>query len=117
MGAFTLDVQTQGKRLVLVTHGYVDDTAATKLIAAVDTHLGAGGNQVILDLTDSKVVASPGLAGILDICIKVVDDQQGRLVICGLDKMKENVFAMASIFQYAEKTQTLAEAAALLGAG
>ncbi len=114
---FKLDQTPQGKIVVLATHGYIEDSAATQLIDAVNKLLEQGVAAFVLDLTDSRVVASPGLAGILDICIKIVDDSDGRIVICGLDRMKENVFSMAAIFQYAEKTATQTEAIQSLSTG
>lgn len=117
MSQFRLDQTVNGNILVLATHGYIEENAAAQLVELVNKKLDEGSTRFVLDLTDSKVVASPGLAGVLDICIRIVDDFGGRVVICGLDKMKENVFSMAAIFQYAEKTPTQPEAVALLSDG
>ena len=71
-----------GQALVLRVSGELDLFTAPRLHSALDQHLGAPGDPVVLDLTDVTFLGAAGLQVLVDIDV-VVAAQGRRLHVVG----------------------------------
>ena len=95
---------------VLQIAGYFNAELGVKVTAMVDTLLQKGKNRIVIDLSQCKVVNSPGLASMIDLSFKVIDDFQGKVVIAGVDQLKINIFTTAGLFPLAGTAANAPEA-------
>ena len=114
MANFSLEQILVGEVVILEVTGYYDIHGGANVLAAVGTRIEAGTTKFILDLTACKIVNSSGVASIMDLAGRVVDDDRGRLVVIGIDTLKERVFKMAGILGMVERAESREEALAFL---
>ena len=96
--------------LLITPHEYFDDEMARSLQQDLKPHLQSGRNRLVLDLGQSALVSSPGVAYILDLAIKVREDYRGCLVLCGLTPLMLEVFSMVGVTLTAETASNREEA-------
>lgn len=106
MASFTLKSLIVDNCVVMEITGYFAAEAGRKLDEDVDAHLRLGKTAVVLDFTKCDVVSSPGIASLMDICLKVTEDFKGKIAMCGLDPLKSKVFYMAGIVSIAPAAET-----------
>ena len=116
MNPFQIKTLDQNGVIVFGVGGYFEVNAGKQLRAYVEERVQAGKLRFVLDLTDCKVINSLGVAAVLDIAVKVIDDYRGKLVLSGLDAMKTSVFTLAGIIPYLPAVKTMAEAVKLAAA-
>ena len=114
MTNFTLAQKPLDDVVVLEVTGYYDIHCGSSVLTAAGTKIEGGSTKFILDLTPCRIVNSSGIASIMDLSVKVIDDARGRLVLIGIDALKERVFKMAGILGVVERAADLDEALALL---
>ena len=107
-----LKVEESNKNGVFVYSvlGYFNDVEGKQTHKMVDAQLQRGNRKFIIDFSVCNLINSPGAAWIFDIVQHVIDDFHGRIVVCGADKLRREVFQMCGIFPLAESAQTVEEA-------
>jgi len=95
---------------IIIIKGYLARDAGDKLIAQVEKLAGEQMSNFIFDLSQCKVISSPGVAAIMSITFKVLDDYQGKVVLLGLDQFKIQVLKMSRVIPMAHSVDTLQEA-------
>ena len=90
--------------------GYLDETGGKTLYALVEKALQNGVLKVILDFRGVELISSPGIASLLDISNRVVDDFNGQLLSFGFDKHNAAVLDMSGFFFQATRVADEEEA-------
>lgn len=97
--------------LTAIVEGYCNQEAGDELVSKVQLELESGNTRnLILNFADCSGVNSPGVARILEITEMVIEDFNGRVFICGLDKVKTSFFEMVGILELAKVLENEAEA-------
>lgn len=92
---FTFDLE-QGV-VVFTLSGYVDAGVGKALQERCAALFKEGHLRFVLDFAQTTVVNSPGLGAVLDLGFRVKDDYRGRLVLTGLDAIKQEVFEVVGV--------------------
>ncbi|MBF0546797.1 MAG: STAS domain-containing protein [Candidatus Riflebacteria bacterium] len=95
---------------ILAVTGYFSEETGKKMDQIVTDLLQKDYKHIIIDFSNCKIVNSPGVAALVEIAMKTVDDFDGKLIIFGIDTLKESVFFMAGIFSLVSLAQTQEEA-------
>lgn len=77
--------------------GYFNDEAGDLLEKLTVPLLENGRVDLILDFSQCKVINSLGVAALMELALKYVDDYQGKLVFCSLDKFKFQVLNISGV--------------------
>lgn len=94
--------------------GYFNALTGEKLNTILDEIALKGKTRYVLDFSSCPLINSPGVACLLDLTMKIIEDFRGKLVITGVDQMKLTVMRMVNIVpKYARTTETLADAITL----
>ncbi len=93
--------------------GYFEKAAGKSIIAEAEKLFEAGIVFLVLDLSECEVLSSPGVSMLVELAIDSADNYDGKLILCGLDKLKEKVLTLVGIHTMAEVVATLPEALAL----
>jgi len=95
---------------IISIKGYLAREAGDQLVAQVEKLAAEHFVNFIFDLSQCKVISSPGVAAIMSITFKVLDDYQGKVVLLGLDSFKIQVLKMSRVIPMAHSVATLQEA-------
>ncbi|MBF0498496.1 MAG: hypothetical protein HQM09_00050 [Candidatus Riflebacteria bacterium] len=87
---------------VFVIKGYFEEKAGEKLAQEADRYLQQGRIILIIDFGECLVINSLGVASMLDLTLRVVDDFKGRVFFSRLDQLKTSVLKMAGAIPLAE---------------
>jgi len=97
---------------VFTLSGYFDERGGKAL---TDQFVGAsrrGFRKFIVDLSQGPVIASPTVAMLLEIVMRIYEHPQGRLIVSGPTRLHRVTFTLVGIFPQAGQATTLAEALA-----
>ncbi len=106
----SMTIEMMGTVPVFRIGKYFDEACGTAVCKAVDEHLCAGRTGMIIDFSGCKVINSPGIGKVLEVVMKVANDFQGNIFLCGLDSLKKRVFKMSTILPTAQEAPTVEEA-------
>jgi anti-anti-sigma regulatory factor len=95
--------------IIVIAPNYFNEACALKINRASDTFLPQGKHRVVIDFSNCELINSPGVAGMLDFMLKVVEDYRGLLIFCGLNNLLTEVFELASILDKVRITTSLTE--------
>lgn len=112
--SFSINHVEAGTTKVLDIHGYFADEAGAALEQAVEELLHAGVLSFVLDFSSCNVISSPGIAALMDITLKITEDFQGKVALCGLDDLQRKVLNMAGIINIAAEGGSREAAVALV---
>lgn len=110
MANFEFMQETQEGVPVLRVKGYYEKPAGQKLNEEAEKHCQDGRTVLILDFSLCDVLSSPGVSTIVELGVDVADNYNGKLVICGLDKLKEKILTLVGIQTMAQICHSLPEA-------
>ncbi len=96
--------------IILSVTGYFDEKLGLKANSVADGFLRTGKVRFVIDLKDCKVINSPGLAQIVELSEKVVEDFKGRLFLAQPKPIFQRMFKMAGILPQAEEAPDLGSA-------
>lgn len=113
MATFDLEQKIVEDVPVFILKGYLEKDAGKRLNQLADDLFAKGGTALILEFSACSLVNSPGVAALLELSLKVVDDFKGKLLFVGLDSLKSRVFHMANLFRFAQKAESLSAAISL----
>lgn len=114
--SFTLTSEIKNGCLVISTSGYVNNVGGEAIAKEFGEHFGKGMKQVIINLSQSKVVNSIGMSFLIEI-IEQLEEVGGRLVFTNLDPAVEKMLAIMGLFKFAGKEPTVEDALRALGVG
>ncbi len=106
---FSLNSKLENEKLIITTHGYINNHGGEKISAESFKQIDNGINTIILDLKDSKVVNSIGISLLIEV-IERLNHTGGKLIFVNLDPTIEKTFTIMGLFQFALKAQSLDEA-------
>lgn len=110
MTHFTLQTDTIDKIFVIRSKGYLDEKGGEILFEAFQKAIPQGHQKFILNLSDSPVINSQGIAKIIEISEIIVDENNGELAFVGLSELSEDVFKMVGLLQLGDTYNTEQEA-------
>ncbi|RCK79449.1 MAG: hypothetical protein OZSIB_0089 [Candidatus Ozemobacter sibiricus] len=113
MGPYEFRQRLQDGVVIVEVHGYFNDQAGKALTTLVQDQVRGGHTIFLLDFGPCSVINSTGVATFLDLTLALTEDYQGRLLICGLDRVKQSVLEMVGITSMATLARDVAEALTL----
>lgn len=113
MSQFEVSSDLQDGIPVLRVKGYYEKPAGQEVAKAAAAFWNDRKFHLVLDLSQCDILSSPGVSTIVEIAVDLADTHSGKLVICGLDKLKEKVLTLVGIQSMAEVVSTLTEAVAI----
>lgn len=97
---------------VISAIGYFEKLAGARVKEEAEKLMQSGNVFLVLDLSQCDVLASPGVAVLIELSIAAIDKYDGKLIICGLNKLKERVLRMVLIQDTSDLVSTIPEAVA-----
>ncbi len=110
MEKFTIQATKQEEIPILSVTGYFEKAAGEEVLRQAEKLFSRGDLFLVLNLSDCDVLSSPGVSLIVELAIDAMDNYDGKLIICGLDKLKEKVLTLVGIQTMTVIAATLAEA-------
>jgi anti-anti-sigma factor len=110
MTNFTLATEKKDETYIIRSNGYLDEKGGAILFEAVQNALPEGFQKFILNLSDSPVINSQGIAQIIEISEIIVDEKSGDLAFVGLSELTMGVFKMVGLLQMGEAFSSEEEA-------
>lgn len=99
MSNFTISTENTSDIFIVRSSGYLDENGGAAVFEAVHKNLPANCHKVILNLKDSPVINSQGIAQIIELSEIIVDDKGGELAFVGLSDLTYGVFKMVGLLQ------------------
>ncbi len=110
MSNFTINSEIADDIFILRSNGYLDEFGGAKVFKAVEESLPEGCNKLILNLKESPVINSQGIAQIIELSEIIVDDKCGELAFVGLSDLTHGVFKMVGLLQMGNPFESEKEA-------
>lgn len=110
MSNFTIKTDNNNGVYIIRSNGYLDENGGAAVFAAVQQALPEGYQKFILNLQDSPVINSQGIAQIIELCEIIVDEKNGELAFVGLSELTNGVFKMVGLLQMGDAYPTETEA-------
>ncbi|MBF0498890.1 MAG: STAS domain-containing protein [Candidatus Riflebacteria bacterium] len=98
MEKFRFTTKREGDAAVVSLFGYLENTGGTALKNNFESILQEGILRYVLDFKGIELISSPGVASLLDIGSRVIDDFDGRIAAFGLDSHHSAVLEMSGFF-------------------
>ncbi len=107
----TLDVQVEVVKNVVVMRlkGYLSGDGGKCLHETAREHFKQNRIKYVLDFSECLFVNSPGVAALMELVFRVVDDLNGEILLSGLNDLQRRVFDIAGIFPSAGEVKTVEE--------
>lgn len=96
--------------LIATPQEYFDDEVSRILQGQLKPLIQGGRNRLVLDLEKCPLVSSPGVACLLDLSIRLREDCNGCMVLCGMTPLMFDVFTMVGVIPTAETATNRSEA-------
>ena len=109
MNVFSYTKQTVSEALVLTTSGYINQKAGDQLASECIPYIENGGKKIILDLENTKLINSIGIATIIDLIERLMSNQ-GELIFVNVNSALDKTLSYMGIFQLAKKANSVEEA-------
>ncbi|MBI3039510.1 STAS domain-containing protein [bacterium] len=105
-----LEVSQSGDVTIYRLGGYFEDTAGKALKEVCKKGLSEGKILYVFDFKGVPVVNSPGLSAILDLVVQVIDYNDGKVAISGLNNLTRNALRMTGVLALCKEFPAEAEA-------
>lgn len=106
---FTLTSEVKENCLVIATSGYINNKGGEAIAQEFGKYFEKGTKQVVINLTQSKVVNSIGMSFLIEI-IERLEEVGGKLVFTNLDPGVEKMLSIMGLFNFAGKEKTVQDA-------
>ncbi len=110
MSNFTISTDNSNDIFIVRSSGYLDENGGAAVFEAVQKNLPSECHKVILNLKDSPVINSQGIAQLIELSEIIVDDKGGELAFVGLSDLTYGVFKMVGLLQMGNPFESEAEA-------
>lgn len=105
-----IETVSQGEVTILRTQGYLDDINGKQLKDICEKLIETGRNRFVFNLAGTPAINSTGLSMVLDVAVKVIDYNDGKIAITGLTKLTRTALQMTGILTLCEAFDTEQEA-------
>ena len=105
----TIHERKQGNITILQALGRLDSTSAPEMDRCLNTLIGGGARQVVLDLAGLEYVSSAGLRTFLS-AAKRMKQAQGKLALANLSAQVQQIFDIAGFESILPVFKTINEA-------
>ncbi|NCB37260.1 MAG: anti-sigma factor antagonist [Erysipelotrichia bacterium] len=102
MSNFSIKTDVKNGIYIIRPIGYVDESGGAAVFAAVQQALPEGHRKFILNLAESPVINSQGIAQIIELSEIIVDEKSGEIAFVGLSELTSGVFKMVGLLQMGE---------------
>ena len=109
---FSFTHRQEGEIVHIALSGYLEQTGGVALREFVEARLQEGVLRFVLNFQAIELISSPGVAALLDISSKVIDDFAGHLAVFGLDGHHLAVLEMSGLFFLATQAASEPDAVA-----
>lgn len=109
---FAFTHRKEGEIILISLSGYLEQTGGTQLREFVEARLQEGILRFVMNFQGIELISSPGVAALLDIASKIIDDYAGHLAVFGLDGHHLAVLEMSGLFFLATQAASEADAVA-----
>lgn len=116
MAEFKIESAQEGNVLIFRTQGYLDEQGGVALKDACEKALAAGNLRYVLNLTGTPVINSTGLSMLLDLMVKIIDYNDGKVALTGLSKLTRTALQMTGVLNLCQNFPTEKEAVTATGA-
>jgi anti-anti-sigma factor len=99
MSNFTISSENKDGIFILRSNGYLDEHGGAEVFSTFEKNLPTGCHKVILNLQESPVINSQGIAQLIELSEIIVDDKGGELAFVGLSDLTYGVFKMVGLLQ------------------
>lgn len=99
MTNFSIKTDNKNGIYIIRSNGYLDEHGGAAVFAAVQQALPEGYQRFILNLHESPVINSQGIAQIIELCEIIVDEKNGEIAFVGLSELTSGVFKMVGLLQ------------------
>ncbi len=99
MTNFSIKTDNKNGIYIIRSNGYLDEHGGAAVFAAVQQALPEGYQRFILNLHESPVINSQGIAQIIELCEIIVDEKNGEIAFVGLSELTSGVFRMVGLLQ------------------
>ena len=114
MGNFQLVTSTSESYILFTLRGYLEQHGGDHVRERFEYFRQAGFTAFIIDFSELELMGSPGLAALLAIAARLVEEDDGDLAAFGFDKQTHTVLEMSSFFFLAQEATSLENAVELL---
>ncbi len=105
------NVRFEDKIMIMTIGVYVHADVGREIALEAEKAFVEGKcSSLIIDLTGCPLVNSPGIAYLLDIACRISQDFKGKLIFCGLDSLKFNIFTIAGVLALSMAVDKLQDA-------
>lgn len=109
---FTFTHRRDGDIVHIALSGYLEQTGGAQMKEFVEARLQEGVLKFVLNFQGIELISSPGVAALLDVASKVIDDFAGRMAVFGLDGHHLAVLEMSGLFFLASQAASEPDAVA-----
>lgn len=110
MNDMKIETVTQGEVTIIRTQGYLDDLYGKQLKGICEKLIEAGRNRFVFNLAGTPAINSTGLSMILDVAVKVIDYNDGKVGLTGLTKLTRTALQMTGLLTLCTAFETEQEA-------
>ena len=103
MAEFKCECIPQGRAQIVRTQGYLDDAGGKILKDLCTKAIDAGNTLFVFNLAGTPVINSTGLSMMLDLIVKVIDYNDGKVGITGLSKLTRTALQMTGVLTLAQE--------------
>ncbi|KAF1080414.1 MAG: hypothetical protein GQF41_3238 [Candidatus Rifleibacterium amylolyticum] len=114
MSNFSVNTESNNDIFIVRSNGYLDEGGGAAVFEAVQKNLPADCHKVILNLKESPVINSQGIAQLIELSEIIVDDKGGELAFVGLSDLTYGVFKMVGLLQMGNPFESESEAVAAM---
>ena len=103
MADFKIEIVNQNNVQIVRTTGYLDDNGGKVLKETCDKLIATGQSSFLFNLQGTPVINSTGLSMLLDLMVRIIDYNDGQVVVCGLSKLTRTALQMTGVLQMAKE--------------
>ncbi|MBF0545161.1 MAG: STAS domain-containing protein [Candidatus Riflebacteria bacterium] len=110
MEKFKLERRREDEVEKIALFGYLENNGGMELKKSIDSRLQEGILKFVINFQGIELISSPGVAALLDVGSRVIDDFDGRISVYGIDQHHLAVLEMSGFFFLVTQAANEAEA-------
>ena len=103
--SFSLEESIPGGVVVITVRGYFNDSAGQELSEIINRHLREDRTRFVFDFQFCSLINSMGVADLLEIALRIVEDFKGKLILSALKPFMAEILTLASVLPIAKAAQ------------
>ena len=101
--SFSFEKRREEDIIIISLSGYLEKEGGGRLKECINGALQEGVRKVIFDFHSIELINSPGMAALLEIGGRVVEEMEGKIVVFGLDAHHQAVLELSTFFWLASQ--------------